>query len=503
MKTYAALLILLSLTACHAPRLRPVDPAYAVALPIDGTHAPGSSRSTPYASHVSTLRKTTEALVHEWNQKLSHPETLPLVSDFDSEHDRALRKRARAPDFATSLGSGITQRQLVASAYERSPEILAAFLKLRASINKYSQVTALDAIQSQYASFQRSSMTKIGMPLSGDRMDQRFPFPGSIELKAALINHMVEEAQAKYAVAIQDVVLRARTLYARYVFVGRALAINRETLQYHEQLETTARSKFEAGVGSKSAVIQAQVERSKLKNDQITLEQDQHVVRAGIATLLDISPKQAIGPPTPSAFPTLEADVDALAALALKAQPKIHVADARVRRMTTMIALAEQTTYPAFSMGLSTMEGISHATGGSDKARQPFSTRPKGKPDPWFGSKEAYLREAREATQAAEAMAHRARNETHFDVRKAYADAETATRLYRLYRDVQIAQAEQATRDAVSAYEADRAGFLSVMDSLRRWLQFRLAADRAIRDTHIAHARLEAVTGGLQGGTAD
>jgi outer membrane protein TolC len=164
--------------------------------------------------------------------------------------------------------------------------------------------------------------------------------------------------------------------------------------------------------------------------------------------------------------------------------------------MQTMIELAEQTAYPPNSAGLSSMAGVSHATGGSDKEREPFSTKPKIQPDPWFGTKEAYLREARDAARAAQARSRDARNRTTFEVERAYADLETAQRLLALYRDVQLAQAEQAYRDAVAGYGADRVEFMNVVDSLRRWLRFRLEADRAVRDLHTAHARLEGAVGG-------
>jgi outer membrane protein TolC len=46
-----------------------------------------------------------------------------------------------------------------------------------------------------------------------------------------------------------------------------------------------------------------------------------------------------------------------------------------------------------------------------------------------------------------------------------------------------------------AGYAADRVDFLNVVDALRRWLRFLLASDRALRDYHVAHARLEAAMG--------
>jgi outer membrane protein TolC len=436
-----------------------------------------------------------KAIMDEWNERLARPERMPLIADFGSPENAGLRKAAASPSFPATLAEQVTERQLVVSAFERNPRIRAAFLKLRAAVNQYAQVTYLDTILSQYAAFQRTSRTRVGTALAGEGMDQSFPFPGSLELKAALVKHSVEEARARYAGAVRDIVVETRVLFARYVFVGRALHIAEVTLQYLKQLEDAARSRLEAGTGTKGAVIQVQVEVSSLRNEIVTLHQDRLVLQADIARLLDVASDTAIGPPVPSSLPDAPQAAVVLRQDAMTHQPEIESAQARVRRMQTMIELAEQTTYPAISAGLSTMEGTSHATGGSDKDREPFDTRPKIKPDPWFGTKEAYLREAREAARAAEARAQAARNKTVFAVQSALTELQTAQRLYRLYRDVQLAQAEQAYRDAASGYSAGRVEFLNVVDSLRRWLRFQLEADRAARDIHISNARLEGAVG--------
>ena len=491
MRRLTVLAVILLVPACQTGRIAPT------ATGVDAHVAAAESMAADAATQdieLAEFEAKTKAIVDEWNERLAQPGSLPLILDL-TEEDQGLRETAAGEDFVTGLAKGISERQLVVSAFERNPRIRASFLKLRAAVNQYAQVTYLDTILSQYASFQRSSRTRVGMPLSGERMDQRFPSPGSLELKAALVKHSVEEARARHAGAVRDVVVGARILFARYVFVGDSIRISEATLKYLEQLEDAARSRLEAGTGSKGAVIQVQVEVSNLRNSLVTLRQDREVLQADMARLLDVPPTTRIGPPSPTAVPGLPAEPSGLREKALESQPDVQVAQARVRRMQTMIELAEQTAYPPLSPGLSTMEDPSHATGGSDKEREPFSTRPKIKPDPWFGTKEAYLREARESTRAAQARAKATRNQTAFAVQSALAELEAAHRLHKLYRDVQLAQAEQAYRDAAAGYAADRVEFLNVVDSLRRWLRFQLEADRAVRDIHASMARLEGAVG--------
>ena len=145
-------------------------------------------------------------------------------------------------------------------------------------------------------------------------------------------------------------------------------------------------------------------------------------------------------------------------------------------------------------------EDVSHATGGTRKDREPFTTRPKVKPDPFFGSKDAYLREAREAERAARDLVRAAEAEAVADVTEAANALATAQSLRDLYRDVQLAQACQAYEDAFASYGVDRAEFMDVIDALRQWLRFRLDADGADRDIQKAYAQLERAVGMPLGG---
>jgi len=350
-------------------------------------------------------------------------------------------------------------------------------------------VTYLDTILRQYVSFLRTLNTRVGPTVPMDQVQKRFPFPGTLELKAAIVGHAVEAARAKYEASLRDLVTVVRVAYADYVYLARAIAITRETLRFLEQLEATVRGKLAAGTAQKSHVLQTQVEISKLENDLITLQQDRETVRARIDTLLDIPPETPLGKPAKQEMETFPKKVEVLYERAIKEQPDIELARARAKRMAAMIELAEQATYPELSAGLAYFGGISHDNKG-------FSTRPKVKPDPWFGSKEAYLREAREAERAARERIGSARDKTLYRLKQAYVQLDTAKRLFELYRDVQLSQARQAYSDAAAGYSADRVEFLNVIDALRRWLRFLLDADRAQRDYHQAHARLESAIGG-------
>ncbi len=425
-----------------------------------------------------------------WAERLGDPRTILTFLDVTTPEMAKLCEEAAREDFPASLSRGISVERLLAGAFVRSPTLLAAQRELAATVEQYAQVTYLDTILRQYVSFLRTLNTRVGPAVPMDRVQERFPFPGTLELKAAIVGHAVEAARAKYELALQDLVTGVRTAYADYLYLGRELEVTGETIRLLEQLDAVARAKLGSGTAPKSHVLRTQVEIASLRNDLVTRRREREIVRTRLVTLLNLAPETPFGEPSPSQPPVLPPDLVALETRALQRHPQIALARARADRMAAMIELAERATYPELSPGLSFMEEPSFA-----KESEPFSTRPKGIPDPWFGTKEAYLREAREAEKGSRRRLDAARDQTLFRVNQAYTELDTAWRLHDLYRDVQLAQAEDAYRDAASGYVADRGTFLDVIDALRLRLRFRIDAHRADRDTLTAGARLESAIG--------
>ena len=492
----SSLLLLLSglLTGCQtadpedrAPDLAPY--LQDARISTDSPKPDGPASLTEFEAKIIDIRT-------KWEKRLGTPEKVLAFYDFDSPEMRQMRKDAEADEFPASLATTVSLERFLAGAFVRNPDLLSAQKELTGTIEQYAQITYLDTIMRQYSSFLRTLNTRVGPTVPVDQIQKRFPFPGTLELKAALVGHAVEAASAKYEAELRDLVTNIRVAYADYIYLGRAIINTKETLRFLEQLEADTRGKLSAGVGEKAYVLQTQVEISKFENDLITLAQERETVTARLNTLLDLPPTTPLAEPAIPPMGKFPKKIGPLYERALEEQPDIHLAQARADRMAALIELAEQATYPEFSAGLAYMEGISHQTQGTGKDREPFSVDPKVKPDPWFGTKETYLREVREAERGARARVVASRDHTLFQVKDQFVKLDTAKRLYELYRDVQLSQAEQAYADTAAGYAADRVEFLNVIDALRLWLRFLLDADRALRDYHQSHARLESAIGG-------
>jgi len=492
----SSVLVLLAMLVSGCTTAKPEDRAPDLKPYVEDARIPAGEPGPDGSTDLTEFEAKLLEIRDAWDKRLGAPEKILAFYDFDTPAMRDLRAQAAADDFAASLADSVSLERMLAGAFVRNPGLLSAEKELAGTIEQYAQITYLDTIMRQYVSFLRTLNTRVGPTVPMDQVQKRFPFPGTLELKAALVGHAVEAAQAKYEAALRDLVTNVRIAYADYIYLAQAIANTKETLRFLEQLEATVRGKLAVGTAQKAHVLQTQTEISAFENDLITLTQRRETVRARLNTILNLPPATPLSEPTKPAMGPFPAKLEPLYERGLSEQPDIRLAQARADRMAAMIELAEQTTYPELSAGLAYMEGISDRTQGTGKDREPFSTRPKVKPDPWFGSRESYLREVREAERGARARVVANRDRTLFRVKDAYVQLDTAKRLFELYRDVQLLQARQAYSDAAAGYAADRVEFLNVIDALRRWLRFLLDSDRAVRDYHQAYARLESAVGG-------
>lgn len=494
MRPLPLLAVALLAPACHGPALggRPYDLS-AHAPPPGG----GPPAGTPEDDAVRAFGQSVEALRAAWaTARTADPETgLATGRDLRTPAMEALRARTLTPEFPASLAAGVPLATVEAAAYERHPGLAAARLTVQSRVEQFAQVAHLETLLEQYASFVRDARLGIGMALPGDRLDFHFPAPGTLELKAAVVRHAVAEARAGLAKEVGEVLRDARIAHARLVDLEASERILADVLGLLEQVAESAHGRLAAGTGSKTAVLQAQVEVSKVRTDLVTLRREQEVTRARLRALMDLGPDVGLGPAGPSPLPPRPPALGNLLAEARAVQPDLLRLQARVDRMTAMIALAERTTYPGPSPNLGEMRGLGTATGGSDRERDPLAPKPKVWTDPWLGAKDAWIAESRTALRAAQARLEAARNHTRLQVESAVAARDTAQRVHELYRDVHLAQAQQAYEDAAAAYRAARGGFLEVLDALRRLLAFRLESEHAQAEVRAAHARLVEAVG--------
>ena len=85
--------------------------------------------------------------------------------------------------------------------------------------------------------------------------------------------------------------------------------------------------------------------------------------------------------------------------------------------------------------------------------------------------------------------------QSYFDIRDQFLQAETAARILRMYREGLIPQAAGTFKAGVAAYEANRQDFETLLNSFLDVLRLDEEYWRTLLDHETAVARLEQITG--------
>jgi cobalt-zinc-cadmium efflux system outer membrane protein len=456
----------------------------------------------------------------------------PAVTDFEREKKQIEKEKAlweealKAPRKETSFftpspgllkalktaaGDGKAALDALAHPYSletletlaliRNPRIQAAQDDVRAAIDTYSQVMALDDILRQYSAFTAEIMTDVGPVKGKETMRTLFPFPGVLSLKGEIVNQSAREAFEQLEITLKTVVTDVRKAYWNLLYLGKAEGISREVLDLYRHLEQVAASRYETGSTSYQDVIKVRIRREILEEDLKTLIEKKQNLKSQILALLNLPPEARLSRPKDRNPPDAVPPLDSLYGLARQHRQELKRMRVRVGKMEWLIELAETKILPQYTLGLSFYEDITaiRVSMSARKADFPVSTRAErgaGLPlKPWYGIDDAYIRETRQKLNALKKELEDAEATTDLLVREAWYHLDLAKREERLYRNDVLRLAKDALDVSTRGYEAGNVSFADVIGSYGSYLDLKLSAERKLSDMGVAWADLEMVVG--------
>ena len=361
----------------------------------------------------------------------------------------------------TAAAQGAVSRQFSVDVPEvlallRSPAIKAADNRVRASLEKFSQISAVDDILRRYTAFTEGAMTGVGPMRGHGGVRSQFPFPGVLALKGQAVTQDVVAAREQLEAARRDAVTAARISHWRLWFLHQTISISERTIGLLRELEQVSVTRYEAGRTSFQDVIKVRVQRELLDERLVTLREKLQTTHMKLREILHLPLNTPIGMPR---VPLDEADVPDLPSLydtALAKRQEIKMLSARIGKMDAMIEMAETMLLPALDMGLSLYKDQAVNQVGTQAGQSTFATRTTasagaGLPKrPWFGFADAYLREMRQKRLALQQELNRLRDATLAMVRNKWFALDRARREKRLYQDtvVQLSEAALESRPA-------------------------------------------------------
>jgi outer membrane protein, heavy metal efflux system len=349
---------------------------------------------------------------------------------------------------------------LLSRAAEANPEVVAARERAEAARARVSQATAQPdpTLMVGYTndglspSLGRREMTTLGVTVR-----QPLTRPRVRQLRGEMASADAERAGLQLSRAELSVAAAVRRAYAALGQVRAGLAVVHEQEPLWQQIEESARGRYEVGLGSQADWIRARIERVRLRQSLAELEADAEAQSAELGRLTGDSGAPSL-PAAPLALHAVERTLDDLLAEGEPRSPELRAASTGEERARSARELAR-------------------AAAGVDLAVDAGYMNRGGLDPMWQVGVEVTLplRRGRLRAMNAEATAEaRAAGGDRAAV-KARLRQRTAERLARLralervaalYRDEILPQGQLAVASARAAYEAGGVPLYSVIEAI-------------------------------------
>jgi hypothetical protein len=447
-------------------------------------------------------KKNLAAAAAEWREALASPSPKKVFYYPDAQLLQSLQSAVSNDEAAAqAVAEQFSLKTIEALVFLRNSGIRAAEELFLASIEDFSQVSALDEILKRYSSFTRELMSPVGPMKGKDPIAMDFPYPGVLSLKGQIAQQEVRAAWEMLEKTRRDKVTSARISFWERLYNGKAKEVASETLTLLEYLEKTATKRYEAGKTNFQDVIKIRIERDILREKLKTLEEMYQNIEAKLVELLSLPLHTKLGRAlqmeTTKEIPAL----DSLYQLALEQNQELRRKRALIDKMERMVEMVETMVIPPFTLNLSLYENDAANKVGFTATKETFPVKTKGYTGtglpkmPWFGSNDAYLRKTKQKLQALREDLKENEAVTLTMVREAWFDLDLARREELLYHDRVVQQTQAALDVSLRGYESGNVTFADIISSYKIWLQARLNRYKERSHLESAWAKLERTVG--------
>jgi cobalt-zinc-cadmium efflux system outer membrane protein len=386
---------------------------------------------------------------------------------------------------------------LVAIALANNPDLKASEARWEMFRNKIAQARSLDdpmltlAIRNGVL----SDPLNFGMePMTGKviGLSQKLPFWGKRELKGEIAaktaesyNWTVEERKVELARMVKEA-------WYQIYYIDKSLDIVDKNIKILDDFITLAEIKYSVNKGEQTDVFKAQVERSKLLEMRITLDQQRRSAQANLNTLLYRPADTPVGKIPDIDIQPVHINGKELREVAYENRPEIKVFAARIGKGEAGLKLANKEFYPDFNVFVEYMQRDPIKGAGGDDM---YSVGVSFNLPVQRASRNAAVAESNSEITMAKEELNSLKNGIDFGVADLLAQLEKRKKLVELYKTGIIPQANQALESATINYRVNKVDFLTLLNSQMMLFNYEREYYESLADYQIKRAELEALVG--------
>jgi outer membrane protein, heavy metal efflux system len=382
---------------------------------------------------------------------------------------------------------------LLAEAQQQNPEIQVSLHGAQAAGHAAKQAGALPDTQVMlqhlsvgsprpFAGYSNSDFAYIGVGVT-----QEFPYPGKRALRTQIAEAQAGVMSTQTGAVSRMVIEQVKMAYFKLAYLQATLGILQRDDKLLVEMEQTAESRYRVGMGNQQEVLKAQLQHTRILQEINLHHREQGQLQAQLKQLLG----RAQDSPDIVTETLRERAVPASATELLQQvrqnNPEINAREQLIKRADLQTDLARKDFRPDFA--------LQYVYQNTDRKFRDYYMMTFTVTLPNRGRKRAELAEARENRQTAAAEFATEVQKRMAEVQDQYVIARTSAEQLRIFREGLLPQAEATFRAAITAYQANRQDFETLLSSFRDVLDFEEQYQKELSEHESALARLESLTG--------
>ncbi|MBJ6800807.1 TolC family protein [Geomonas propionica] len=387
--------------------------------------------------------------------------------------------------------------QLVQAALANNPELKSTSARWEMYKSRIRQAGALEdpmlmlklqnMIVTDPLSFNKDSMTQKVVGIS-----QLIPFAGKRKLKEDIASAEAETYRWSVEERKLELTRMVREAYYQVYFTDKSLTIIEKNIKILDDFITLAQTKYSVGQGAQQDIYKALIERSKMLDMKISLEQQRRSLEVSLNSLLNRPQSTKVGTVPDFKLAPLNYTPEQLVDLAEENRPQLKSVKAQIEKGRAGHLLAQKESYPDFNVSFEYMQRQkAMGSDGSDMYSLGVTFNL-----PIQKERRAAMRaeSSSEINMASEEL-NGARNTISSGVNDLLAQMERRRKLIDLYLTGIIPQAEQSLESAVIGYRVNKVDFLTLLDNRVTLFNYEREYYDSMTDYQMKLAQLEALVG--------
>jgi len=387
--------------------------------------------------------------------------------------------------------------QLVAEALANNPDIKASEERWQMAVSRASQAGTLEdpmlmlKIQNGLIrdpfDFNRDATTAQVLGLS-----QTVPVFGKRDLLRQGAQREAEADRWRIEERRLELQRMVKETWYRISAIDRSLEVLEKNITALDDLLRFSETMYGVGQGLQQDVLKSQLERSKMEEMRINLQQKRRSLTASLNSLLYRPTDTALPVIPPAEIIPVTLDLKDLEVLAESNRPALKSLSAQIDKATVNGRLAEKEFYPDFTFSLEYMlieEGLESEGNDMYTASLSFNLPVQ---------RERRRAMVAEAGAEGRMLLHERNallNQIHFALADSLAAIERNQKLADLYKEGILAQAASVLEATISAYRAGKTDFMKVLDSQIALFNLEREYHEAVAEYRMQLAVMEGLVG--------